>query len=166
MPLMVAGAKSDGVTPGTILKSNVSIWLGAPASRMKMTFLALFCVVTLAWLMVSAARARRARKKPETPVPTSSKNWRRVQCGRSKKAGAWRCGYFSTKRLNFCWAFIRISRKGAKDAKKTSIVKDEVYLVVQGPEKPLGFLVAVAGAEEGDRGGALGVSRVARERVE
>ena len=45
-PLMVSGLKSLGVTPGTSLKSNVSMWLGAPASRMKMHFRALFCMET------------------------------------------------------------------------------------------------------------------------
>src|SRR2546422_8496475 len=30
MPLIVTGLKFDGVTPGTSLKSNVSMWLGAP----------------------------------------------------------------------------------------------------------------------------------------
>ena len=46
VPLMVSGLKLAGVTPETILRSNVSVWLGAPASRMKMTFLAVFLVVT------------------------------------------------------------------------------------------------------------------------
>jgi hypothetical protein len=46
MPLMLVGLKLVGVTPLTSLKSNVSVWLGAPAIRMKMTFLALFCMVT------------------------------------------------------------------------------------------------------------------------
>ena len=46
MPLTVAGWKFAGVTPFTILRSKVSVWLMAPVSRMKMTFLALFCVVT------------------------------------------------------------------------------------------------------------------------
>ena len=45
MPLMVSGAVAAGVTPVVILKSNVSTWLAAPASRMKMTFCAVFFAV-------------------------------------------------------------------------------------------------------------------------
>src|SRR3954451_20488627 len=44
-PLIVSGWSEAGVS-GDILKSKVSVWLGAPVSRMKITFLALFCVVT------------------------------------------------------------------------------------------------------------------------
>jgi len=43
-PLAVAGANVAGVTFGTTFKSKVSVWLGAPASRMKITFLAVFWV--------------------------------------------------------------------------------------------------------------------------
>src|SRR4030081_2803182 len=46
MPLILTGLKLVGVTPLTSLKSNVSVWLGAPAIRMKITFFALFCRVT------------------------------------------------------------------------------------------------------------------------
>src|SRR5216683_3069931 len=56
-PLMLAGLKSAGVTPLTGLKSNVSVWLGAPAIRMKMTFLALFCIVTGRELITTPAGA-------------------------------------------------------------------------------------------------------------
>ena len=55
-PLTVSGWKVSGVTPGAILRSKVSVWLGAPASRMKMTFLAVLRVVTPA-LQSSSARA-------------------------------------------------------------------------------------------------------------
>ena len=37
---MVSGVKVAGVMSVTILRSKVSVWLGAPASRMKMTFCA------------------------------------------------------------------------------------------------------------------------------
>ena len=40
MPLMVSGLKVAGVTPVTILRSNVSVWLGAPSRQMKTTFFA------------------------------------------------------------------------------------------------------------------------------
>src|SRR5262249_44059119 len=45
MSLIVVGFRDAGVS-GEALKSNVSVWLGAPVSNTKMTFLALFCVVT------------------------------------------------------------------------------------------------------------------------
>src|SRR5438128_1563771 len=45
-PLITDGLKFDGVVPFRTLRSNVSTWLGAPASKIKMQFLALFCVVT------------------------------------------------------------------------------------------------------------------------
>ena len=35
----MSGANDAGVTPLTILKSNVSVWLGAPAIRMKITLI-------------------------------------------------------------------------------------------------------------------------------
>src|SRR5690242_11516108 len=53
-PLIIVGLKSVGVTPFNTLRSKVSVWLGAPASRMKMTFLALFCVTTLDCVLTSA----------------------------------------------------------------------------------------------------------------
>ncbi len=46
IPLMGVGWKLEGVTPFTTLRSKVSVWLMAPVKRMKITFLALFCVVT------------------------------------------------------------------------------------------------------------------------
>ena len=39
MPLTVSGLNEAGVTPLTTFRSKVSVWLGAPASRMKITFL-------------------------------------------------------------------------------------------------------------------------------
>ena len=56
MPLIVAGLNVVGVTPLTTFKSKVSVWLGAPASRMKITFFAVFLVVAPA-VATSAARA-------------------------------------------------------------------------------------------------------------
>ena len=69
-PLMVSGWSEAGVL-GDILKSNVSVWLGAPVSRMKMTFLALFCVVTVDDLISAAAAFGRSSIEPVTPAPTS-----------------------------------------------------------------------------------------------
>src|SRR5207244_7515978 len=73
-PLTVSGLSDAGVS-GDILKSNVSVWLGAPVSRMKITFLALFCVVTAVEL-ISAAEAVFGRRSiaPVTPAPRSWKN--------------------------------------------------------------------------------------------
>ena len=45
-PEIVTGLKLEGVALFTFLKSKVSMWLRAPPSRMKTTFLALFCVTT------------------------------------------------------------------------------------------------------------------------
>src|SRR5437016_8972860 len=44
IPLTMVGVKFVGVTPFTTFKSNMSVWLGAPAIKMKMQFFALFCV--------------------------------------------------------------------------------------------------------------------------
>jgi hypothetical protein len=75
---MVSGAKEAGVTPLTILKSKVSVWLGAPAIRMKITFCAVFLVVTPAAATSAAFAGCRARNDAVTPAPTSSRKWRRV----------------------------------------------------------------------------------------
>ena len=45
-PFTVCGLKLVGVVPGTTFRSNVSVWLGAPASRMKMQFCAVAFVCT------------------------------------------------------------------------------------------------------------------------
>src|SRR5258708_18189481 len=54
-PLMLVGLKAAGVTPSTTFRSKVSVWLGAPAIRMKMTFFAVFCVVTVFELITTPA---------------------------------------------------------------------------------------------------------------
>src|SRR5690242_14595721 len=85
MPLLVSGLKLAGVIPGTILKSNVSVWLGAPAHKMKITFFAVFIAVTEAPEVSAALAYRSERTEPPTPAPRISKKRRRVQCGRLKK---------------------------------------------------------------------------------
>src|SRR5439155_20725031 len=106
-PLIVSGFSEAGVS-GDCLKSNVSLWLGAPVSRMKMTFLALFSVVT-GELVMSAAEARLGRSniEPVTPPPRSWKNCRRELCGRWKN-GTCGCGYRLAKRLNRSWLFMLV----------------------------------------------------------
>src|ERR1035438_5897970 len=81
---MVSGLKEVGVTPLTILKSKVSTWLGAPAIRMKITFCAVFLVVTPAVDTAAAFAGCPARNDAVTPVPTSSRKCRRVASGRLK----------------------------------------------------------------------------------
>jgi hypothetical protein len=54
LPYMV-GLKLAGVH-GPTLRSNVSVWLGAPAMRTKITFLAVFFGVTAALATVSKGR--------------------------------------------------------------------------------------------------------------
>ena len=56
MPLMLVGLNVVGVTPLITLRSNVSVWLGAPASRMKITFLAVFFGVAPAAEISAASR--------------------------------------------------------------------------------------------------------------
>src|SRR5260370_10587137 len=74
-PLMVAGFTKAGVL-GDILKSRRSVWLGAPRSWMKMTFLALFCIVTGELVMSTAALSLLGRSSiaPLMPAPRSWKN--------------------------------------------------------------------------------------------
>ena len=60
-PLTMVGLKFEGVTPLTTFRSKVSVWLGAPASRMKMQFLAVFCIVTPVWVVSSALATLPAR---------------------------------------------------------------------------------------------------------
>src|ERR1022692_4442020 len=46
MPLIIVGLKLAGVVPLITFRSNMSVWLGAPAIRIKITFLAVFFNVT------------------------------------------------------------------------------------------------------------------------
>ena len=78
IPLMVAGLKAVGVTPLIILKSKVSVWLGAPAIRMKITFCAVPLGVAPAVATSAAFAGCRARNDAVTPDPSSSRKWRRV----------------------------------------------------------------------------------------
>jgi len=74
MPPMVSGfVRASGVS-GPSLKSKVSTWEGAPASRMKTTFFALPFVAapprfTTSW----PSAGRPARNIPATPVPAWKK---------------------------------------------------------------------------------------------
>src|ERR1043166_2615670 len=92
IPFTVVGLKEAGVTPEMTLRSKVSMWLGAPASRIKIVFLALFWVATPALVTSAARRYRLARNEAVTPAPAMRKNSRRVQWGRSKN-GRLGCGY-------------------------------------------------------------------------
>src|SRR5215467_2300751 len=88
IPLPIAsGCIEDGVL-GDCLKSNMSVWLGAPTIRMKMTFFALFSIVTgcvVICTLLWALAGGRSSIAPLTPAPQSWKNCRREQCGRRKK---------------------------------------------------------------------------------
>ncbi len=91
MPLMVSGLKLAGVTFATTFRSNVSVWLGAPASRMKMTFFAVFFVVTpelryvprsgVALRQERAAHARAQNLEEAAPGPMRTVEKRLVQPG-------------------------------------------------------------------------------------
>src|SRR5579872_1731084 len=74
IPFTVSGLKEAGVTPCTFLRSNVSVWLGAPASRIKITFLAVFFVCPPELVTVAALAYRCARYDPVMPAPASWKN--------------------------------------------------------------------------------------------
>src|SRR6476661_4050213 len=65
---------------GPSFKSNVSIWLGAPVSRMKTTFLAVPMGVAAARAMFSPRRPGR-KKYPLTAVARWRKNMRRPRRG-------------------------------------------------------------------------------------
>ena len=79
MPLSVSGLKVAGVMPGTIFKSKVSVWLGAPASRTKITFFAVFIVRDGSCADLGGPGVSLERTAPPTPAPRISKNRRRVQ---------------------------------------------------------------------------------------
>src|ERR1035438_3848326 len=81
-PLVVVGLNVAGVVPFRTLRSKMSVWLGAPASRMKMTFFALFCIFTGVVLMTVVAGRREASQEAVTPVPAMLKKRRRVRWGR------------------------------------------------------------------------------------
>src|SRR5713226_8885739 len=82
MPLMLVGLKAAGVTLSTTFRSKVSVWLGAPAIRMKMTFLAVFCVETGFELTTTPAGAGLpAMQAAVTPEPKIRNSSRRVKCG-------------------------------------------------------------------------------------
>jgi len=85
IPLTLVGLKLDGVTPFTIFKSKVSVWLGAPVNKMKMTFSALLIVVTPAALRVGAATADVGAKRNEPAMPPAiCSRPRRLISGRRK----------------------------------------------------------------------------------
>src|SRR5262245_58154224 len=76
MPLIVVGEKSFGVHDPT-RRSNVSIWLGAPGNRMKMTFFAVLSRVTSGFQVVVCANVSIGEAKyPATPVAAILKNSR------------------------------------------------------------------------------------------
>src|SRR6185369_16402947 len=110
----------------------------APASRMKITFLALFCVVTPAVAVSDsfAWASRGNRYDPVTPAPNSSKNWRRLTKGRLKKV-LWWCGCRWKNCFRRCCSFMAVLLRRA------SVVEDEIHFVVERPEQVLGLLVAV-----------------------
>ena len=62
-PFTVSGANADGVVPFTTFRSNVSVWLGAPARRMKITFFALFIIGTGVELITCAAGSFEASQR-------------------------------------------------------------------------------------------------------
>ena len=79
MPLTVSGlCKPAGVTDVAVFRSKVSVWLGAPAIRMKITFCAVPLVVAPAVATSAAFAGCRARNDAVTPAPISSRKWRRV----------------------------------------------------------------------------------------
>src|SRR5512138_2861150 len=76
-PLIVVGAKSGGVHEPT-RRSNVSVWLGAPARRMKMTFLAVFSRIASGFQETVCANISIGEAKyPATPVAAILKKTRR-----------------------------------------------------------------------------------------
>jgi hypothetical protein len=77
-PFTVSAFNEAGVE-GPTLQSNVSTWLGAPVSKMKITFFAVFFVVTA--VPFTSASNGCARYDPATPAPATSKNRRRDKCG-------------------------------------------------------------------------------------
>src|SRR5690349_20117513 len=93
IPLLVSGLKVEGVVPFTTFRSNVSVWLGAPARRMKMTFFAVFRVVTGVELTMGAAGSSDASQEAVTPVPARVRKRRLERCGFSENVFTG-CGYF------------------------------------------------------------------------
>src|SRR5450755_1044600 len=80
---IIDGAKLAGVTPFTTLRSNMSVWLGAPAIMTKMQYLALFSVVTGCEVITVPAAMGCDRQAIVTPAPANWKKLRRERCGRS-----------------------------------------------------------------------------------
>src|SRR5215469_293805 len=80
-PLMVSTLICEGVAE-FCLKSNVSHGLGAPAINTKMTFFALFSVVTGCEVQVpDCPRASFAKQEASRPAPKTWKKLRHVQSG-------------------------------------------------------------------------------------
>ena len=80
MPLTVAGLCKPCGAALTLasFRSNVSVWLGAPAIRMKITFCAVPLGVAPAAATSAAFAGCCARNDAVTPDPISSRKWRRV----------------------------------------------------------------------------------------
>src|SRR6185295_15816058 len=70
---------------GPSLRSKVSVWLGAPVRKMKMTFFALPMGVAAACATDSPGREPGSRKYPLMAVAMWRKNMRRPMCGRLQK---------------------------------------------------------------------------------
>jgi hypothetical protein len=78
--LITVGLKSEGVVPETTFRSNVSVWLGAPVMKTKITFFAVFCIVTgFESITTPAGAGLPTIKFAVTPAPRMWKSWRRLK---------------------------------------------------------------------------------------
>src|SRR5437660_1811722 len=128
--------------PLTIFRSNVSVWLGAPASRMKITFCALPLDVAPPPDPSAALRRRCPRYAPVTPAPRISKKRRRVQCGRLKNV-LWSHGCFLKNSLIRSCSLLMAPVP-------RSIIEYEIDLVVERPGQILNRLRPGRAAGGGD----------------
>src|SRR5258708_27166786 len=114
-------------------RATVWVALGAPASSTKITFFAVFFVVTGCDLISVAAGSFEASHEAVTPAPAISKNRRLEICGRLNPPAG--CGHLQISRLNFsCWFMA------------SSVVKYEIELVEQAPQQIFGVQPALPGA--------------------
>src|SRR5690242_18422384 len=79
-PFIVSGLNSGGVTPSINFRSNVSVWLGAPVSKIKMTLRARLIILTGVELTTVVAGNRSPSHEAVTPAPARLRKRRRVRC--------------------------------------------------------------------------------------